>query len=895
VAGNHTLGTIRGTIAIDYDGAGIVKATKDSEKSKGALEKMGNASDKVLGQFKKFSQGALLVSKYVGTAYNAITAVSASLAVLAPLAGAAFAAAPALILGFASALIITKVALSGVSDAMAAAAEGGKKFDDAMKKLSPQAQAFVREYKKAIPVLNSVKKSLQDAFFKGTTDSVTQVVEGVEQLAPAATRVSGSIGAIAKGIVAAVTSGRSLVNIETILNGVNAFLVRIKASFGPVIQAFISIGAQAATLGGTLGGTLANALAVLARWLNSIDVAKVFATAAPILATVGQLLSDVGSILGEVFGLFNVDGANAIGVLSSMVSSLASFLATAEGQSALTALGQAIQAIGGAAGQVFLAFLQAVAPVLVALAPGIATLAGQIAGVLVPALAAVSPILSAVAGFLSDNMTWVGPLAGGIVALAAAYKTYSAVASGVETVQKLLASSAAKSTIAWISNTAAVVANKVAQLASAAVTGGAALAGWVANTAAIVANRVATVASTIAGAAARVATIAWTAVQWLLNVALSANPIGLVVLAIAALVAGIIYAWKNSETFRNVVLAVWGAIKVAIAAVVNWITGTVWPSLQQAWNQLKTALSALGAFFKAVWKGIKDTISVYLMAAKAVISAVWSAIVAVVRTYINIVKAVVTTVFSAIRAVVQAYMNAVRAVVSTVWNAIVAVVRRAVSVVKSVITGISVVVTIIRNAFNRAKAAVSSAISGVVSLVRSLPGKVSGALGNLGSLLYSKGASLVRGFINGIASMIGAVRDKAASVVSAVTDFLPGSPAKEGPLSGKGYALLRARRMMADFAQGMQDNAGLPVQAVRGAVVPVSRAMSPRASTTRSGPFQDAPPIQTSAGAGRVYNISVGDKVFAKLVVDAITGEPVAVSKAANEGSRKSAWAGSGR
>lgn len=72
----------------------------------------------------------------------------------------------------------------------------------------------------------------------------------------------------------------------------------------------------------------------------------------------------------------------------------------------------------------------------------------------------------------------------------------------------------------------------------------------------------------------RAATIVWTGVQWALNVALSANPIGLVVIAIAALVAGfaavvigVKKAYDRFDAFKNVVDAVWGAIKTAI----RWI------------------------------------------------------------------------------------------------------------------------------------------------------------------------------------------------------------------------------------------------------------------------------------------------------------------------------------
>lgn len=62
-----------------------------------------------------------------------------------------------------------------------------------------------------------------------------------------------------------------------------------------------------------------------------------------------------------------------------------------------------------------------------------------------------------------------------------------------------------------------------------------------------------------------------TASQWSLNAALTANPIGVVVLAIAALVAGFILAWKHSETFRNIVTGAFNAVKDAAIAVWDFI------------------------------------------------------------------------------------------------------------------------------------------------------------------------------------------------------------------------------------------------------------------------------------------------------------------------------------
>ncbi len=127
-------------------------------------------------------------------------------------------------------------------------------------------------------------------------------------------------------------------------------------------------------------------------------------------------------------------------------------------------------------------------------------------------------------------------------------------------------------------------------------------------------------ASTIAHS---VATKASAAAQWLLNAAMSANPIMLVVMALAALTAGIIWAYQNCEWFRNGINAIGSAIynffKPAIDAVSGaiqylggvWdavLNGMVWiydhtigpliGAIQSAWSWLTGAASA-GASIEA--------------------------------------------------------------------------------------------------------------------------------------------------------------------------------------------------------------------------------------------------------------------------------------------------------
>ena len=79
------------------------------------------------------------------------------------------------------------------------------------------------------------------------------------------------------------------------------------------------------------------------------------------------------------------------------------------------------------------------------------------------------------------------------------------------------------------------------------------------------------------------------AAQFALNLVMAANPITLVVLALAALVAAFVLAYKNSETFRNGVNALFDGIKKGVTASVDFIEGY---------------LNVVMNFYKSIFNGI---------------------------------------------------------------------------------------------------------------------------------------------------------------------------------------------------------------------------------------------------------------------------------------------------
>ena len=149
-------------------------------------------------------------------------------------------------------------------------------------------------------------------------------------------------------------------------------------------------------------------------------------------------------------------------------------------------------------------------------------------------------------------------------------------------------------TIAAQASTAlAGVTTLVAGVKTLSVTLYASAKAFLASTVAMVKNKGAALAVAAAQKVVSVATAAWTTVQKVLNFVLTANPIGIVITAIGALVAAIIYAYNNCESFRKIVDKVWEAIKPLATAIMNGLAKAfAWlvEKCKEAWEWLKNIL-----------------------------------------------------------------------------------------------------------------------------------------------------------------------------------------------------------------------------------------------------------------------------------------------------------------
>lgn len=95
------------------------------------------------------------------------------------------------------------------------------------------------------------------------------------------------------------------------------------------------------------------------------------------------------------------------------------------------------------------------------------------------------------------------------------------------------------------------------------------------------------------------ATKLWTAAQWLLNIAMAANPIGLIIIGIVALIGVITYCWMKFAGFRAFLITMWDTIKGFAGIVKDYLIARI----EELLSVLGQVGSALYKLFSGDFKG----------------------------------------------------------------------------------------------------------------------------------------------------------------------------------------------------------------------------------------------------------------------------------------------------
>jgi len=382
---------------------------------------------------------------------------------------------------------------------------------------------------------------------------------------------------------------------------------------------------------------------------------------------------------------------------------------------------------------------------------------------------------------------------------------------------------------------------------------------------------------------------------------LADNPVVLIVLGIiAALIAlGVILymAYQRFTGVRKAVDGLWQGLQAAwdwimntgVPAVKTFVTTVIALMVSLAgWikSNVFPLFAALGdlisAVFMRVWPIIKFQIDLWRTIIEAFVTAVmwiWQnfgtqitnivmAVFGFIKSYIETILAVITGIIRTVAALIRGDWSgaweAIQGIIQAVWDHIQVIIQTVMTIISNII---NIGIGLIQRGWNAAWGAMRSTVEGVIgaviSFVAGLPGRILGAIGSLGGLLWSKGAELIQGLINGISSMMGSlgswisglpsrvmgaflgagswlfesgkkiiqglidgigsmiskVGDVMHSVVSKVTGFLPFSPAKEGPLHDHPPEQ-SGEVIVSDLAAGIASGIG-DIQAMMKALTPV--------------------------------------------------------------------------
>lgn len=254
---------------------------------------------------------------------------------------------------------------------------------------------------------------------------------------------------------------------------------------------------------------------------------------------------------------------------------------------------------------------------------------------------------------------------------------------------------------------------------------------------------------------------------WAMNSALLANPITWIVVAIAALVIGLIAAYEHFQTFRDIVNSVWDVVRnataTAVAAIVaafNWVKSTS----QAIWSAIRTDV-------EATWAAIEAVIRVAFGIIKTYVTGELEIIKTVISTAFNVIKDIVKIVVDLIRGDWSGAWNAMKNLVSTVMSGVEGVLRAAIGTFTSIAAQLGEALL----------SGLKSKLGDLLDFVKSIPGRVLAALGDLSHLLYDAGAQIVGGLIDGITSKIGAVTGAIGHLKSLIhlTDGTPAGDAED--------------------------------------------------------------------------------------------------------------------
>ena len=308
--------------------------------------------------------------------------------------------------------------------------------------------------------------------------------------------------------------------------------------------------------------------------------------------------------------------------------------------------------------------------------------------------------------------------------------------------------------------------------------------------------------------------LAWAVSIWATTAALLANPITWIILAIVALIAGLVLLVQNWDAVAAFLSGVWAAVVTAVT---------------DGWN-------GLVAWFSSGMQGISETLAAGWAQVVAGATGVWNGIVAFFAGVWSTIVAGVVGFGSSVVGFLAGVWSSIVSTATDRWNGLVSFVS---GVPGRIFAGLASLADLGGKAlawFGGMYTAAQNKLNELVGWVGGIPGRLVSALGNIGGMLVDSGRSFLEGLARGISQGVGSAISAAQNALQAVRNLFPFSPAKDprSPFYGKGYTTYSGAALIGDFAAGVEGGADGASRDVLAALNSVSASMLPERPLTAS-------------------------------------------------------------
>ena len=147
--------------------------------------------------------------------------------------------------------------------------------------------------------------------------------------------------------------------------------------------------------------------------------------------------------------------------------------------------------------------------------------------------------------------------------------------------------------------------------------------------------------------------------QAALNLIMAANPIGIIIAAIAGLVTAFVVLWNNSDAFREFWIGLWEKIK----EVASTVCSAIGEFFSGVWDGIKDAASAAGEFISEIWTGISEFFGEIWAGISSAAGAAWDTI----KEFFAPAVEWFTKLLNSIRATVESVINVIVGLAKGCW------------------------------------------------------------------------------------------------------------------------------------------------------------------------------------------------------------------------------------